>query len=377
MIEIQVNGIPYSKWETATLTRSIDSSSSVFNMVTSSMAPQDFPVKRGDQVTILIDNTAKIYGFVDQVSASGDASTHSIQVAGRDNTCDLIDSTVPDSAKSIVGPITLKALCETVISGLGAQITVSDESGQTNQFIADDLQAAEPGDKCMDFLQSYSRKTQVFLVPSGGGNLVIFRPGAVNATSPLLHQVGNNQNNVKSWSVVQSQQNMYNTYQIRSQDNIGYNENADYGTDGMSRNGQSTDASIRTSRFIEVIAEESMTDAECLGRSKEEANIRRARSIEYTAVVAGFSQVNGSVWDIGLRVAVKDEIAGINGIFIIRSVEYSVSLGQGEQTRITCAPIDAYKVQAVASDSDKRKSDEGSIYSNPTAPTTQRFKRDV
>jgi len=377
MIEITVNGLNFTRWETAQVSRSIDSSSSTFTMKTSSNGPNQFPIKRGDQVNINVDGESKIYGYVDEIRANGDATSHTVQVSGRDNTCDLIDSTVPDAAKTIEGPIKLKALCERVISALGAEITVIDNTGLTNEFTAADLQAAESGDRCMDYLQSYSRKKQVFLIPSGSGDLIIFRPGADVAQTPLLHQIGNQSNNVKSWSVVQSQQSLFNTYICRSQDNIGFDSNADYSEEGLNRKGESVDSSIRSSRFYELNAEESMTDSECLERSKEEANIRRARAIEYTAVVAGFSQLTGGLWDIGQRVTVKDEVAGVNGSFIIRSVEYTVSLTDGGRTRITCAPIDAYKVQAVATDTDKRKSDSGTQYTNATPSTKQRFKRNL
>lgn len=375
MFEIRINGIPYTRWETATVSRSIDNSSGTFSFSTSSLAPKDFHIKRGDPVSILISGEPKITGFVDQINANGDSASHTVNVLGRDNVCDLIDSSVPDAAKVIEGPISLKKLCENVISSLDINIIIEDISGVINTFTEEELQAAESGDKCMDYLQSYARKKQVFLIPSGNGKLLIFRPGADKATSQLLHELGNNQNNVKSWSVSHKQDGRYNKYICRSQDNIGFSESAEYSTEGMDRNGEITDNEIRTGRRLEINAEESMDDDECLERAKEESNIRRARSTEYIAVVVGTQQIDGKVWDIGQRVTIKDDIANVKGSFIIRSVEYSTSLNQGEQTRITCAPIDAYKVQAVASKSDKRKSNEGTRYIRPELVEKERFQR--
>lgn len=375
MFEIRANGVPYTRWETATVSRSIDNSSGTFSFSTSSIAPKDFPIKRGDPVSILVSGESKITGFVDQVNASGDSASHTINVSGRDNICDLIDSSVPDQARVIEGPITLKNLCETVISALGKTIIVDDVSGVSNIFSDEDLQAAENADACMDYLQNYSRKKQVFLIPSGDGKLLIFRPGAEVSTSPLLHELGNDQNNVKSWNVSHKQDGRFNIYVCRSQDNIGFSELADYSTDGMNRNGEVVDEEIRVGRRIEINAEESMNDQECFERAKEESNIRRARSTEYIAVVVGTQQIDGKVWDIGQRVTVNDDIAGVQGSFIVRSVEYSITLGQGEQTKITCAPIDAYKVQAVATKTDKRKSNEGTRYTRPTPDNRERFQR--
>jgi prophage tail gpP-like protein len=356
MIEIAINGTPYKLFKSITFSRSIDNASGAFSITTSSSAPNTFPINRGDVISISINGISKLYGFIDDIDEDGDNESHTIIMAGRDNTCDLIDSSVPDGAKVIEDQISLKAMCEKVISELGIQMQVEDNSGQTNIFSEDDLQAAESGDAAMDYLQSYARKKQVFLTPSGDGKLVIFRPGNIIATTDLIHRRNNNGNNVKRYRVKQSQQARFNQYYVRSQDNIGFFDDADYGVDGTKRTGIVTDDSIRAGRYLEIVAEESMDDATCLERAKEEANVRRARSTSYSCVVAGTSMADGTPWDIGQTVTVNDEIANVRGSFIIRSVEYSQDSDSGTQTNITCAPIDAYKVQPLETAGDKRVS---------------------
>lgn len=356
MIEVTINGTPYALFKTITVSRSLDNASGSFMITTSSNAPDTFPINRGDVISISVDGVSKLYGFIDEINISGDNESHSISFPGRDNTCDLIDSSVPDGAKVIEEQISLKSMCEKVISELGIQMQVEDNSGQTNIFTEEDLQAAESGDAAIDYLQSYARKKQVFLIPSGDGKLIIYRPGQEVATTDLIHRYNDNRNNVKSYNVRQSQQARFNQYYVRSQDNYGFFDDADYGVDGTKRTGIVTDDSIRTGRYLEIVAEESMDDETCLARAKEEANIRRARSTSYSCVVAGTSMADGTPWDIGQTVTVNDEIANVRGSFIIRSVEYSQSSDAGTQTSITCAPIDAYKVQPVETPGDKRVS---------------------
>jgi len=356
MIEISINGLPYKLFESVTLSRSIDNASGSFRIETSSNAPDKFPINRGDVISISINGFSKLSGFIEDIDKAGDNESHTIIMVGRDNTCDLIDSTVPDPSKFIDIEISLKKLAETLISDLGIQMQVEDDSGQTNIFSIDDPQAAESGDVAMEYLQSFSRKKQVFLIPSGDGKLIIFRPGNEVATTDLIHRCNDNRNNVKSYKVRQSQQSRYNQYYVRSQDNYGADDNADYSTAGTKRTGIVTDDSIRSGRYLEIVAEESMDDATCLERAKEEANIRRARSTSYSCVVAGNVQADGTPWDIGQTVTVKDEIASVKGSFIIRSVEYSLSNEAGTQTNIVCAPIDAYKVQPLETAGDKRVS---------------------
>ena len=127
--EIRVNGRKFDLWETATVQRSIDMNSGLFRFTSSNTVPADYPVRAGDDVQILINGISRIKGFCDTVSAAMDEGIHTVSVEGRDNTADLIDSSVPDGAKTIAAPITMRALCERIIRELGAYIPVVNDIG--------------------------------------------------------------------------------------------------------------------------------------------------------------------------------------------------------------------------------------------------------
>jgi prophage tail gpP-like protein len=372
--EIQLNGRPFSLWESASVTRSIDSNTGTFSFSNSSRLPAAYPVRAGDAVRVLIHGVPVLTGYVDEVSASGDSGSNTISVSGRDTTADLIDSSLPDGAKSIAGLLTLSDLAEKVASELGAKIGVVDSTGLEN-FLADAQVDGSTGSTCMDLLTSYARKLQVYIIADGRGRLEIFRPGGKKASSPLLHLINGRQNNVKSWSVKAGYQKRYNRYICRSQDNVGFDPDADYGDNGTARTGDIEDQTIRAGRIIEVQAEESMTDEQCTKRANEEANLRRARSTEYTATVAGTQQANGELWSIGQIVIANDEFAGIRGEYIIRSAKYSIDVGSGSQTTLTLAPVDAYTVQGVENVGNKRKSRSPSQIENQSAPQSARRVR--
>lgn len=353
--EIQISGQTFTQWETANVSRSLDDASGKFSFTNSSLAPADFPVRCGDPVRILVNGNPIITGYVDSASASGSNESHTITVSGRDTTSDLIDSSIPDSVKNITGPIFLRELCERVISALGANIQVTDTTVLLG-FIEDAQLDATDGDSCMEFLMNYARKEQVYLIPDGRGRLQIFRPGGTRASSPLIHLRDSRNNNVKQWRNKINYASRFRNYICRSQDNVGFDESADYGEEGTARTGQITDNTIRTGRLIEIKAEESMTDAQCLERAKEEANLRRVRSTEYTAVLAGSIDAQGSLWSIGDLVEVQDDFADLRGDYLVRSVEYSIGISQGTETLITIAPIDAYTVQGQVTPANRRKS---------------------
>jgi prophage tail gpP-like protein len=376
--EIRLNGQPFSLWKTAKASRSIDLNAGVFQFTNSTGLPEtQSPVKAGDFVEILVSGVRKVAGFVDDVSGSGDDRKGNIVTfSGRDATADIIDSSVPDEGKVSEGPISLKALCEKVINSLSSSVKVIVEVEGLSEFTSEDLQAAGSGDSAMGYLVSFARKRQVYLVPDGSGNLVIFRPDKTNmAKSPLLHKINGNTNNVKTYRFRKSQQNRFNRYLCRSQDNFGFSISADYSGEGTNRNGEAIDSGVRASRYLEIQAEESMDDAECKERASEEANIRRVAGQEYIATVAGFTQNDGTVWDFGQFVTIDDDFADMKGEFLIRAVEWSVDISGGEKTTVTCVPPDAYQVTAEQPSESARSASTGTKLQQVTPPIQPAIRR--
>lgn len=356
MFEIRHNGIPYVPWESATFNRSLDSNCGQFSFISSNPFSPAFPFRIGDKVQIVINKITVINGFIDKITASGDLQGHRLEIAGRDKVSDLIDSSMPDSVKSIKGPISLKAMAERIISALGAAIKVIDQTGGIADFAADDLQASESGQRCMDFLVSFARKRQVYLITNGDGDLVIFKPRGQKVNTQLLHQIGGASNNVKTASLEVNISARYAKYVVRSQSNFATGASQAYGAAHVSVTGDALDPEIRASRYLEVQGEQSMTAAEAAQRASEESNLRRAKGLNYTATIHGSTQIDGSPWDIGFLVDAFDDYNGVRGELLMYAVSTSIDLTNGSETTIGCSPADAYRAIAKPSRKTKRKS---------------------
>jgi prophage tail gpP-like protein len=113
-----------------------------------------------------------------------------------------------------------------------------------------------------------------------------------------------------------------------------------------------------------------MTKDECEERAKEEVNIRRALGQPYTVIVAGHSQPDGTVWDFGQFVPVNDEVKGVIGEHLVKSVEWSEDTRGGSTTRMVCVQSDAYQVVAEPTPATKRKSKTSPSLEN-AVPITQ------
>lgn len=369
--EIRINGNPFTMWKSATVQRSIDSNAGAFRFSNSTSSPvASYPVKAGDFVEITVNRVRKIFGFVDQISGSHDDSSHTIEVSGRDNVADLIDSSIPASAKVNAGPISLKALVEKVASSIGSKVKVS-QTVSIDDFTEDELQAAASGDKCMEWLVSFARKRQVYLVPDGSGGIIIYRPDQANkAATAIIHKPGTPQNNVIAYSFSMSQQERFNTYLCRSQANFGNDAFAEYFSDGADKSGEARDGQIRESRYLEFQAEQAMGNKTCAQRAAEQSNIQRALGISYSVSLAGLAQANGVLWDFGQFVFVQDDCAGIVGTYLIKAVEYAQDIGSGSRTQLSIVPPDGYQVTAQPSAKDARSARTGEAYQKQT-PATQ------
>lgn len=358
MLEIRHNGIAYTLWETATYNRSLDNNCGQFSITSSNPFNQTFPLRAGDRVQFLVNGISVINGFVDKISASGDLNGHTLTVAGRDKVSDLIDSSVPDAVKSMKGPISLKAMAERIISALGASIKVIDATGGIESFSGNDLQAAESGQGCMDFLVSFARKRQVYLITDGNGDLVIYKPLGQKVGTQLLHSHDGPNNNVKTAELEVDLSRRFNKYVVRTQANTAADPMAGYDKRSVSVTGTAVDPEIRSTRYLEIKGEQTMTSGEGSERAAEESNLRRAKGLTYTATVYGDSQVSGRPWDIGFLTDVFDDYNGVRGELLIFATATTVDLSSGSITTIGCGPADAYRAKAKTSRKTRRKSKE-------------------
>lgn len=358
MLEIRHNGVAYTLWESATFNRSLDNNCGQFSMTSSNPFNQSFPLRIGDRVQFIVNGISVINGFVDKITASGDLEGHRLTVAGRDKVSDLIDSSVPDSVKSISGPVSLKSMAERIIKALGASIKVIDSTGGIEDFGADDLQAAESGQRCMDFLVSFARKRQAYLITDGNGDLVIFKPRGQKVGTQLLHRQAGPNNNVKTAELDLDISSRFNRYVVRTQSNTAADPLAGYSAQEVSVTGEAIDPEIRSTRYLEIQGEQSMNAADGTERANEEANLRRAKGLQYTATLYGDSQMDGSPWDIGFLVDAFDDYNGVRGELLMFAISTSVDLNSGSVTTIGCSPADAYRAIAKPSRKTRRKSKE-------------------
>lgn len=368
MISVRVNGEPLATFKNYALKRSVNNSTGQFTLTSSASPEGDFPVKKGDFLQAIVDGDIKLAGYVDRTMVSATVDSRDAMLDVRDITQDLIDSSIPDSVKTIEGPISLQAMCENIILALNVPIGVTNLVTDIEPFSETDIQSGETGGKCMEYIQSFAKKRQVFITPSGTGNIVLYRPVQGEPISLLTHTRNANDNNIKRATFVDDDTDRFGSYSVKSQDNFsGLDGLADY-SDGAGTNngGISTDSQVRPSRYLEIVAEETMTPEECTARAEYQANLKRSNGVKYTCTVAGHSTADGTVYDFGQFHRIRDELVGVQGVFFLSDVVYNETLRGGDTTELTFTLPDAYTVQGPVSANTERTAEMGNRFSNKT-----------
>lgn len=349
MIELEVEGVRYEEFSSISVTRSLDTLSGEFAFEASRQENTQLPFSVGQQCKVFVDGSQVVEGFIDVVNVTYDPLSHEIFIQGRDKTSDVIDSTVGNVA-TFNGNISFVQLIEKTLENNGITgIDVTDESGSAPTFTAEDIESGGNEDTVFSFLENLARKRQVLLTTDGVGNIIITRSGDEQVEDEILNLPTAGISNILGGNISYDITDRFGKYSVFSQDNnvglaaLGSGSDS---TRSYSRQGTSTDPEIRTSRQLNIIAEDSYNDTESENRAIWENNIRRVRSISYSVTIQGFTLKNGDLWQPNKLVQVVDEFAQLNAIMLINSVTYNFSIDSGSTTSLSLVDQDAYKVEA-------------------------------
>lgn len=344
---LEVEGTPYSFFTSATVTSRLDALCRTFRFSATREGGDALPFRGGEAVRVLAGDDVLLTGFIEQVNADYDASSHSITVSGRDKAGDVLDSTL-GTISDFVPPLTMKRAVELVLSHLGADIAVVDDAAPAPFTKAADLLAPEPGQNAFEFLEALARKRRVLLTSNGEGNIVITRGSGTRSPGAVQNVQGADDNNVVSASVSYDLTGRFNEYVFVSNLNPLALQAA--GITGVStianQKGQALDSAVRTSRRLSLVPESSLSGSNNKKRAEWEANVRKARSRVYSAVMQGLRPAaEFPVWQANTVVDIVDDFAGINGAMLINSVTYTFSEGGGTTTTLAMVATNAYTLE--------------------------------
>jgi len=345
-ITLLVGGRKYSGWESARVTRSMESISGSFALAVSERwagQDQSWPIREGDEVTVQVNGVPLVTGHLDDRDPEFDANSGSISITGRDKTGDLVDSSVLLDHWSFknFSPLDLaKQICRP----FGISVRLQDGLILPATSLSKKLDI-DPGDKAATALEHVCRAAAVLPMSDGVGGLVLVRSSTARCKTELVQG-----KNILSGKARFSHANRFHRYLVLGQ----HKGNDDFsGEDSAAVKGEATDPNVRSSRVLVIRPEGNLTRAQAQKRAEWEAAHRAARGDAVSVKVQGWTHSTGALWPINEVTRVRSARLGINGDMLISQATYSADRIGGRVTELELRRPGAFQPQpSVASEGD-------------------------
>lgn len=299
-ITIKVNGRCFLEWNELVIQKDLEAMAGCFefNIVQTS---ESWPIVAGDKIEIYHANTPLIYGFVDYLSPSLSADDRTIQVAGRDNTCDIIDCSHTGKKREFTGNQDIVSIIRELTKPFGIEVVSEIKPiPRIKTFKID------PGESLFESIERATRKLGIILQPSGDGRLVLTRIS--QKKKGILLQEGYD---FLDCSATYDHQERYSDYILKFYDGR---------YQALTKTVK--DHKVKRYRPLEIVSETPLTLSEAQTKLDWEARVRAARSFDFTATVQGWSH-DGKPWLPNTVFSITAPKVGlVDEPLLLRSVDY-------------------------------------------------------
>lgn len=358
-LELLVNGQIYAGWTSIGVTRAIDAASGAFTVdLTERWEGQEgaaaqvepWPILPGDQCTVKLGGTAMITGFVDIFRPSYDASSHSINVQGRDKTSDLIDCSAvhaPDQWANI----DLLAFAQILAQPFGVTVTLDQGVDVGDKFALIKLQQ---GETAFEAISRYAKQRKMLCMPDGTGNLLLTRTGNLRAAVGLVQG-----SNIKGADGTIDHSQRFSVYTVKGQ--APFSKDSTDGAAESHLKGGATDQAITRYRPLLIVAEAGGTPASVQERATWEANSRLGKSAVASITVMGWRQqgFTGPLWAPNLLVSIRSPWLRLDGEMLIRQCTFTRDPQGGTETVLEIISPQAFDPEPPDADKSQAKMKKG------------------
>lgn len=326
MIEVFANGRKFSEWTDARVVRSLDHIAAAFSLTLVARNSDGDRVRLfpGDSVEVAVNGTKVISGFVDRLSTSFSAGSHSVSVSGSECSADIADCCIdnPLEWENKKMDEIIRIVCANFGLSFSNRMSV-DVGGPFQKF------SVEPGAKALDTITKLCRERGILCCSDGMGKVYLLKPDSC-PRGPALKQG----ENLMAASVDFSLVDRFSTYTV-------------YGTGKAKKKvvATSSDSDVSRNRPLIVVDSNAVEKDKVQARADWECRVRRAKSMGFKATVHGWEHSSG-LWVPGVICSFEaPELFVETPIdLLVSSVEYSWG-PSGEMTNLTLVPPEVFEPQ--------------------------------
>lgn len=337
-ITLLVDGQAYGGWERVEIQRSIEQMAGAFVLqVTTKWDGQTEPyqLREGLPCSVLIGGEPVITGYIDDYSPQCDPESSTINIHGRDKTCDLVDcSAIHKSGQwHNVG---LVRIVEDICKPFGIAVVVDDAVELGDKFKSF---ALEEGETAFCAIDRACRMRAVLCTSTPLGEVLLTRASDEDVGVQLIEGV-----NMKVFGARHSWRERYSLVTIKGQ---GKGDDDESGEAVAHAKAEAKDEEINRYRPLVVVAEHGAGLKSLSDRAKWEVKVRMGRGKRGTCTVVGWrvgtdGQV-GRMWQPNTLVYIDSPRLNLAADMLIVGCTYRIS-EQGKVTELTFARREAFEV---------------------------------
>lgn len=337
-VVLSIGGQKYSGWQDVRVTRDLEAGASDFELeVTERWAGQSKPwqIALFTPAVITFGSSLALTGYVERYEPSYNKDTHSVRIAGRSKTCDVIDC-MPDINGSFNGQ-TLDAIAKAIAAPFNVNVIVQCDVGEAfPQAVMEKTETAH------SFLEKLARMRQVLVTDDENGNLILTQAGlGGTATGSLIQSQLSPKidGNILEAKGKLSCNERYATYNVLGQNGVGFDgEEPEYDVVGTF-----ADPSCPRPRIFAEHAEVAVDTAAAQARAQWRALHNAARGIEANITTVGWYQdkAGTSLWKPNQNVPVKSPMLELDMPLLTGKVSWRFGAG-GRLTEMTLMPQQAF-----------------------------------
>ena len=350
-VRLKVGGQMYAGWESATITRSLETLAGTFELsLNEKWEGQQRPwrVRQGDECSVEVQNSngaphPLITGFVDRKSTSLAGEDHTVSVSGRDRAGLLVDSSAL-LAKWEFNNVHPLQLVTQICQPHGIKVAL--QAGIIAASIAlPKKYAIDPGDTGAAAIENICRVAGLLAVSDGLGGILLTRAGAERCATSLVEG-----RNVLRAEATYDSSGRFHRYVV-----LGSHKGRDdlSGPSAAGVKGEAIDSGVvRESRVLIIRPEGNVTPAQATQRAQWEAAVRAARATTVSVSVQGWLQGDGTPWPLNRIVRVVLPTLGLGlqsgGVELLTTrVTHTVTLDQGTTTQLELRSPEAFRPEIV------------------------------
>lgn len=338
LVRVRVRGKDFQGWQQSEIERSLETIAGTFQIPITYDWRAAPVIARQDPVQVLVGEQVVISGYCLAAEPFYTATEVGLRIIGRDRSGDLVRSSALAGTGQWRGA-TLETIARDLLQpfGLGVQSDVATAP------IADFK--LSHGETVLDALARAARLCGVLVMRSDSGGVLLTRAGKARCPWPIvggtIAKTRAAPARVISMDGMGTDENRFSVYTAFAQ---GETDSAADFEAARTLKARATDPEILRHLPLVINADGQRTQAELKALVEHTARVRRGQAYGLRYKLEGWL-VDGKPWPLNARVAIFDDIAGLDGEeWLITSVKQDYDLREGAVTELVVKPVEAYEL---------------------------------